>query len=212
MVSLSLLKLAPVDINDVIERRLIDVAANVRLNVGQNLSQRDGSLPRQVLQDGVKLEHFAVDVQLRGDIDSLEKIEAEVMEIVEIGFLPGLAVPKDALEPLELPPEKRDVSVGLDDLHTEGLDLPHHFDQDFDAFCFDDFFPDFLEDVVELGGVLACVLKLLIVFGYLLEKGIHVLFQDDPGLHGEHLELCRLVGFELGGGLGPEGFLDLGKK
>lgn len=81
------------------------------------------------------------------------------------------------------------VSVGLYDLGTEVFDLPHHFDEYFDAFCFYNFLSDFLEDVVEFEGVLTGVFELLVVFGDLLEEGLHVLFKDDPGLHGEHLEL-----------------------
>ena len=132
----------------------------------------------QMFDDGVELEDFAMRVEFCGDVVTFEEVVAERVEIFEVANFFISPIPKYTLKPLYFPFEEGYISIGLNDLVTIVFDFFHHFYQYLETFGFDNFFPDDLQDVVEFLGVLPRIFELLIFFRNVLEKGFHILLQD----------------------------------
>lgn len=75
---------------------------DVGFNVGQQFVKGKTTIFGEVLHDGVKLKDLAVNVELGGNVGSLEKVVAEGEQVLQIGYFSRSAVPQHALEPLNL--------------------------------------------------------------------------------------------------------------
>lgn len=118
-----------IDREDGVEGGLIDAAADVGLHVEEHFGQREDDAFFKVLHNGVDLKDLAIDVDLPGDVHSLEEVEAEARDILEVADLLLPPVPQDTLVPPDFSLQEGDVSVGLSQVVGIVFDLPKHLDQ-----------------------------------------------------------------------------------
>lgn len=201
-----------VECEDGVEGGLVDVAADVGLQVEEYLGQREYLIFAEVLEDGVDGEYLAGDVHFLGDVHALEEVEAEGVDVLEVAGLLALPIPQHALEPGQLVLQQGDVPVGPGDIGAVVFDLPHHLDEDLHALGLDYPLANDLQDGVVLGRVAAEEAEFLVFEGDETQLLLHGLGEDDSGLEGDHLDLLPLVDLVLLHLLRTERLLYLAEK
>lgn len=197
---------------DGVEGGLVDVAADVGLQVEEYFGQGQDLVSAEVLEDGVDGEHFAGDVHLPGDVHALEEVQAEGVDVLEVARLLALPVPQHALEPGQLGLQQGDIPVGPSDVRAVVFHLPHHLDEDLHAFGLDDPLPDDLQYCVVLAGVATEEAELLVFEGDEAQLLLHGFGEDHSCLEGDHLDLLPLVDLVLLHLLRTERLLYLAEK
>lgn len=200
-----------VRLKDGIQSGLVYVAADIRLQVKQDFSQRQDFIFLEILENRIEDEDFAVDVHLLGDVNTLEEVHAKAVEVFESSGFLGATVPEDALKPLNLCFEEGDVAIGLSDVSSIVLNLPHHLHEDLYAFSLNHLLPDRLQDNIGLAWVVSHKAKTLILTADLLQQLVPNLSQNHSRPQSHHLDLGGLVDF-IFRLFGTESVLDLVEK